>query len=191
MLWAIQRLQTGQPIKATDLAREFEVSVRTAYRDFDFIRVIGEARRYQPLVWDFVLALRTRIGIEDPIAGSETVPLFERFFAGGTNSVRGYERWHVGPFVAGDPIGGLSLVEMSIELRHPITETIGAAVFLDAGQVSVKEFDLPFDDLDYGTGFGVSYKTPIGPLRVDLGFPLERPPGDAGWQIHLSLGQAF
>jgi outer membrane protein assembly complex protein YaeT len=159
--------------------------------DFDFIRLIGEVRRYQPLVWNFGLALRTRIGVEDPIAGSDTVPLFERFFAGGTNSVRGYERWHVGPMVGGDPIGGLSLIEMSIELRHPITETIGAAVFLDAGQVSVKKFDLPFDDLDYGTGFGVSYKTPIGPLRVDLGFPLERPPGDAGWQIHLSLGQAF
>ena len=105
--------------------------------------------------------------------------------------MRGYERWHVGPMVGGDPIGGLSLIEMSIELRHPITETIGAAVFLDAGQVSVKKFDLPYDDLDYGTGFGVSYKTPIGPLRVDLGFPLERPPGDPGWQIHLSLGQAF
>ena len=82
-------------------------------------------------------------------------------------------------------------VETSIELRHPITETIGGAVFVDAGQVSRRAFDLPIDDLDVGVGFGVSYKTPVGPLRVDLGFPLERPRGDAGWQIHLSLGQSF
>jgi outer membrane translocation and assembly module TamA len=150
-----------------------------------------EGRRYQPLPGAFVLALRTRIGLADPLDDDEDIPLFERFYAGGTNSVRGYERRHVGPRVGGDPIGGRSLAEVSIELRHPITETIGGAVFVDAGQVSRRSFDLPFDDLDLGVGFGVSYKTPIGPLRVDLGFPLDRPRGDAGWQVHLSLGQAF
>jgi outer membrane protein insertion porin family/translocation and assembly module TamA len=159
--------------------------------EVDFFRLIVEGRRYQPLFWRIVLALRTRIGLADPLEDDENIPLFERFYAGGTNSVRGYERRHVGPFLGGDPIGGRSLAEVSVELRRPITETIGGSVFVDAGQVSRRSFDLPFDDLDVGVGFGASYKTPVGPLRVDLGFPLDRPRGDAGWQIHLSLGQAF
>jgi outer membrane translocation and assembly module TamA len=159
--------------------------------DFTFVRLLVEARRYQPLPADFTLALRTRVGFADPYAGTKDVPLFERFYAGGIDSVRGYERRHVGPMVEGDPIGGLSLVEGSIELRHPITDTISGAVFFDAGQVSRERFHLPVDELRYGAGVGAGYKTPVGPLRVDLGFPFDAPHGDASWQIHVSIGQAF
>jgi outer membrane translocation and assembly module TamA len=105
--------------------------------------------------------------------------------------VRGYERRHVGPFDAGDPIGGRSLIEGSLELRHPITETFGGAVFLDAGQVSLPSFTFPVGHLDYGAGFGVRYRSPIGPLRVYLGFPTNPPPGDPHWKVDLSIGQAF
>jgi outer membrane protein assembly complex protein YaeT len=159
--------------------------------DFAFVRMVVEGRRYQPLPWRFTLALRTRIGLIEPYGGTDDIPLFERFYAGGIDSVRGYERRHVGPMVQGDPIGGLSLLEGSIELRHPITENISGAVFFDAGQVSANRFDLPVDDLRYGAGFGVGYKTPVGPLRLDLGFPFDAPRGDASWQIHVSIGQAF
>jgi outer membrane protein assembly complex protein YaeT len=159
--------------------------------DVGFVRMVAEGRRYQPLPGDFTLALRTRIGFADPYGSTDDIPLFERFYAGGIDSVRGYERRHVGPMVEGDPIGGLSLIEGSIELRHPITETISGVVFFDAGQVSLDRFDPPVDDLRYGAGFGVGYKTPVGPLRVDLGFPFDAPHGDASWQIHVSIGQAF
>src|SRR5581483_9623793 len=116
---------------------------------------------------------------------------FERFYAGGINSVRGYERWRVGPLVDDDPIGGRSVVEWSLELRHPITEQLGGALFLDAGQVSRSSFDIPFGSLRYGTGFGVRYKSPVGPLRVDLGFPVQPPDDDPRWQVHVSVGAAF
>jgi outer membrane protein assembly complex protein YaeT len=159
--------------------------------DFTFVRLLVDARRYQPLPGDFTLALRTRVGFADPYGGTKDVPLFERFYAGGIDSVRGYERRHVGPMVEGDPIGGLSLVEGSIELRHPITEAISGAVFFDAGQVTRQRFHLPIDELRYGAGVGAAYKTPVGPLRVDLGFPFDAPHGDASWQIHVSIGQTF
>jgi len=158
---------------------------------FSFVRLQGEGRRYQPLVADLAAAFRLRLGAEEPFGGSRDVPLFERLYAGGIGSVRGYERRHVGPLIEDDPIGGRSLVEGSAELRHPVTERLGAAVFADAGQVSLRSFDFPFDDLRYGFGFGVRYKSPVGPLRVDLGFPLEPPRGDARWQVHLSVGQTF
>ena len=64
-------------------------------------------------------------------------------------------------------------------------------MFLDAGQVSAKTLDFPLGDLRYGAGFGVRYKSPIGPLRVDLGFPTNPPAGDPFWQVHVSIGQAF
>ena len=162
--------------------------------DFSFLRFIAEGRRFQRLPRRFVLALRARAGTADPIAGSREVPLFERFYAGGINSVRGYDRRRVGPddaFIHDDPIGGRSLVESSVELLHPITEKIGAAVFLDAGQISLSSYDLPVGDLRYGAGVGARYKSPVGPLRLDLGFPLEPRSGDARWQVHVSLGQAF
>ena len=158
--------------------------------DFGFLRLIGESRAYVPLVRRLTAAARLRLGTE-VLTGDTQVPLYERFYAGGINSVRGYGRWRVGPLVANEPIGGRSLVETSFELRHPITETIGAAVFVDAGQLGKHSFTFPFTDLQYGVGFGVRYKSPVGPIRVDLGFPLERPPGDQSWQVYLSLGQTF
>ncbi len=158
---------------------------------FSFVRGVIEGRRYQPLPERFGLAVRARLGAADPTDGSRDIPLFERFYAGGINSVRGYERRHVGPFVGGDPIGGRSLVETGIELRRPLSEKIGWAVFLDAGQVSRRTLDFPLGDLRYGAGFGVRYKSPVGPLRLDLGFPTDPPPGDARWQVHVSIGQAF
>ena len=159
--------------------------------DFSFVRGVIEGRRFQPLPELFGLAMRARLGTAEPFGGTRDIPLFERFYAGGINSVRGYERRHVGPFEGGDPIGGRSLVEGSVELRRPITEKFGWAVFLDAGQVSAKTLDFPLGDLRYGAGFGVRYKSPIGPLRVDLGFPTNPPDGDPFWQVHVSIGQAF
>jgi outer membrane protein assembly complex protein YaeT len=159
--------------------------------DFSFVRVQGEGRRYQPLVADLSAAVRCHLAAEQPTGSSRDVPLFERLYAGGIGSVRGYERRHVGLLIDNDPVGGRSLIEASAELRHPITEKLGAATFVDAGQVSLASFDFPVGDLRYGVGVGLRYRSPVGPLRVDLGFPLERPRGDASWQIHLSIGQAF
>jgi outer membrane protein assembly complex protein YaeT len=161
---------------------------------FGFLRFIVEGRRYQRLPAGFLAALRARVGAADPIGGSGEIPLFERFYAGGINSVRGYGRRRVGPdrsFVHDEPVGGRTLVEGSAEVVHPITEKIGAAVFFDAGQISLKSYDFPVGDLQYGTGVGARYKSPVGPLRLDLGFPLEPRRGDARWQIHVSLGQSF
>jgi len=158
---------------------------------FSFVRLQGEGRRYQPLFADLGAAFRLRLGTEALTGGSRDVPLFERLYAGGIGSVRGYERRHVGPLIDDDPIGGRSLLEGSAELRHPVTERLGAAVFADAGQVSLASFDFPLDDLRYGFGFGLRYKSPVGPLRVDLGFPLEPPRGDARWQLHLRVGYVF
>lgn len=159
---------------------------------FDFFKLQGEAKKYFPLTDKFTLATRLKIGFSKPFGSSDDVPLFERFYAGGATSVRGYARDRLGPKSASDdPIGGLSLVEGSVELRRQFTDEIGGALFLDFGQVSVHSFDPPVNNLKFGAGVGVRYKTPIAPLRVDLGFPFSPPKNDRSWQIYFSIGQTF
>jgi outer membrane protein assembly complex protein YaeT len=161
--------------------------------DFDFLKLQGEAKRYDPLVFKMILASRIRLGFAEPFGGRRAeVPLFERFYAGGSNSVRGYGRHRLGPLSeADDPVGGRSLVEGSVELRRELFENVGGALFLDFGQISLRSFDPPIDNLKFAAGFGVSYTTPVGPLRFDIGFPFSPPKGDPSWQIHFSIGQTF
>jgi outer membrane protein insertion porin family/translocation and assembly module TamA len=159
--------------------------------DFDFYKLQGEAKGYYPLAAKTVLASKLKLGFAEPFDGGKEVPLFERFYAGGSASVRGYERHRLGPLAGDDPLGGRSLIEGSVELRQQFTKELGGALFIDFGQVSVRSFKLPVDDLRFSGGFGVRYSTPIGPLRLDIGFPFRPPRGDPSWQIHFSVGQSF
>ena len=159
---------------------------------FDFYKLQGEAKGYYPLAEKTVLAAKLKLGFAEPFSGAKEVPIFERFYAGGSNSVRGYGRSRLGPLSSGDdPVGGRSLIEGSFELRQQFTEHLGGALFLDFGQVSLHSFDLPVDDLRFAAGFGVRYATPVGPVRLDIGFPFRPPNGDRSWQIHFSIGQSF
>ena len=159
---------------------------------FKFFKITGEAKKYIDIGWSTVFASRLKLGLADAIGSDKNFPLFERFFAGGEKSVRGYGRRRLGPLTASDdPLGGLSLVEGSLELRRPIWKELTGAVFLDFGQVSRKAYDLPIGDLQFSSGFGVSYSTPVGPLRFDVGFPFKPPRGDKPWQIHFSIGAYF
>jgi outer membrane protein assembly complex protein YaeT len=159
--------------------------------DVGFVRLLGTLRLFVPLPWRFGVATRGRIGTMEPLAGTDEIPLWERFYAGGIDSVRGYARRRVGPLAGDEPLGGRSLLDGSFELRRPVTKALVLAAFLDGGQVSLDSFDIPFDDWQFGTGFGVHYVTPIGPIRFDVGFPLDRRGDDEAWQLHVSVGQAF
>lgn len=159
--------------------------------DVSFLRVVGEGRGYVPLGLGLVGAGRVRIGTEEPLGDTRVVPLWERFYAGGIDSVRGYARRRVGPLARDEPLGGQSLLESSVELRRQVTERFGLAVFADGGQVALDSATYGIDRMQWGTGFGVRLHTPVGPVRGDLGFPLDRRGDDAAWQVYLSVGQTF
>lgn len=158
-----------------------------------FLKSQGAIHRYQRLTRDraWVFAARATGG---SILGESTarVPADERFYAGGGGSVRGYAYQSLGPLRDGEPVGGRSLLEVSGEIRGQFSEMFGAALFLDGGtayEAPVPDFDEAFR---WGAGFGVRYFTPVGPLRADLAFPLDRRPGiDKPFQFYLSLGQSF
>ncbi len=159
---------------------------------YSFYKVTAEAKKYLEVGWQTVFASRLKLGLADAIGSEKNFPLFERFYSGGDKSVRGYGRRRLGPLSASnDPLGGLSLIEGSLELRRPIWKELNGALFVDFGQVSTRHFDIPVDDLQFSSGFGVSYSTPVGPLRLDIGFPFKPPRGDKPWQIHFSIGAYF
>ena len=140
----------------------------------------------------YILALRGNLG---SIAGAsrDDIPADERFYAGGGGSIRGYGYQLAGPLNDdNDPVGGRSLIEFSGELRYRMTDTIGLVYFIDGGTVADSALPSLEERLFIGTGPGLRYSTPIGPLRLDLGVPLDRRPAvDDIVQIYVSIGQAF
>jgi outer membrane protein assembly complex protein YaeT len=159
---------------------------------YRFYKITAEAKKYYEIGWSTVLAGRLKLGLADAIGSDDRYPIFERFFAGGEKSVRGYGRRRLGPLSdSDDPLGGLSLLEGSVELRRPIWQELGGALFLDFGQVATRPFDARVTNLDFSTGFGLSYNTPVGPVRLDIGFPFQPPRGDRAWQVHFSIGAFF
>jgi translocation and assembly module TamA len=138
-----------------------------------------------------VLAGRTAVGALVG-ASRQDVPANLRYYAGGGGSVRGFGYQLAGKLTDNDkPIGGRSLLELSGEVRLRITDSIGAVAFVDAGTVyssNVPDFS---ETMRVGAGPGLRYFSPIGPIRLDVGFPLNPRNSDDTWQLYVSIGQAF
>lgn len=138
-----------------------------------------------------ILAARGRVA---SLLGAdvEDIPASRRLYAGGGGSVRGYAYQSVGPLDARHkPTGGRSLIETSFEARVRITDTIGIVPFVDGGSVSEDNLSAG-ESFQWAAGLGFRYYTPIGPLRFDVAFPLNKRPGiDDSFAIYVSLGQAF
>ena len=159
---------------------------------FDFVKASVEGRLYLPLPVRMTLATRVKIGFVQPYGDSEVAPFNVRFFAGGPGSIRGFALNRVGPLDANhEPIGGHSLIEGGAELRFPLLGKLGGVLFADFGQVFEPSLDYHFDDLRYAVGPGIRYNTPIGPIRFDLGFIVDRRADEPFGRVELSIVQAF
>lgn len=157
---------------------------------YHFWRTVAELRRYEGLGWDVVLAWKVKGGLIASSDPDEIVPTEERFYAGGSQSVRGWSRAALGPSDAdGTPIGGKSLLEGSVELRVPVWRWISLALFADGGNVWLDSRGHQPADLRYAAGSGLRIETPIGPVRLDVARPVGEDLRD--YQIFLSVGQAF
>jgi outer membrane protein insertion porin family len=144
--------------------------------DKSFVKGTATAAVYHAFFEKFVLELKVRGGVVNAYGNSDSVPIYERFFAGGANTIRGYKERAVGPRDPGsnDPVGGEALGIGNAELTFPIYEKlIKGAIFYDFGNVHAKAQDFfTWGDIKSGAGLGVRVKTPIGPVKLDYGYPL-------------------
>jgi translocation and assembly module TamA len=137
-----------------------------------------------------VLALRGLIGSAQGATAFD-LPPDQRFYGGGSATVRGFKYQSVGPLFADDePEGGAAIDAIGAEFRQRVWGQIGGVVFADAAQVS--SGNAPFQGvLREGVGVGVRYYTPIGPIRVDVAVPVNKPPNGDSFELYLGIGQAF
>lgn len=178
------------PTRGFRLGGRFSPEVSLSGATFGYARVQVDASGYYPVNDNVVIAGRVRAGT---IAGAprDAIAPSRRFYAGGGASVRGYGFQRIGPRDANnDPIGGRSLTEFSLEARVKAFGNFGVVPFLDGGNIYTDP--LPrLSGFRYGAGLGVRYYSNFGPIRVDVGTPLNPQEGDPRIAVYVSLGQAF
>lgn len=181
------------PSKGHNSNVQFSPSLNTWAGNSSFTKEYASTTHYFAFksLQSLVFASRAALGlIQSPTV--DNLPPNERFYAGGSGSVRGYGYQSLGQTEDGTPTGGRSLVEVSGELRYKITPTIGLVSFIDGGN----SFDAMLPNLRegiyFGGGVGIRYYTEIAPIRFDVAMPLNAPAGTKNSvQFYISLGQAF
>jgi len=163
--------------------------------DKDFIKGFLTGKFYYSPVDKIVIELKGRAGIADSYGDTDDVPIYERYYAGGANTIRGYKERKVGPrdSDSNDPIGGEATLIGNIELNFPMYEKIiKGAVFYDVGNVWRNSEDFAGGDYKQGVGAGIRLKTPIGPLKLDWGYPLSDNEGDEKeGRFYFSVSHGF
>jgi outer membrane protein insertion porin family len=206
-----------EPTRGWFVSAEGSVAARALGGQVGFMKTYLQAFgfRQAPRTERVVFATRAAIGLADgferfvdptdadgnPIPGPpvsiEDLPQSERFFAGGDSTIRGFALDTVGTPETispnGYPTGGNAVLLLNGELRFPVWKDFGGVLFVDGGNVFRRVTDFDFTELRGSVGFGLRYRSPVGPIRVDLGFKLDREltPGTQRTALHFSLGQAF
>ncbi|MHB8173718.1 MAG: outer membrane protein assembly factor BamA [Nitrospirota bacterium] len=180
----------------------------------NMLKATAQTSWYYPLYNGIIGGFSARGGIESSLGGALKIPISERFFIGGASSLRGYSYESVAPLNRfGNPVGGDSMAIFNVEVRFPLPYNFGLVTFLDAGNAWLLNKNIlaggapgrtdlitrtgtgleqsGTNGLRYGAGLGIRYETPVGPLRLDYGFKLNRRPGESAGELHFTLGQAF
>jgi len=151
-----------------------------------------EGSQYFRLKWDTILLINGEIATVDNWGNGSGVPIFERLYLGGANNLRGFPYREVGPQdVTGEPIGGLSMARATVEWTFPIIEKARGAIFYDTGFVNSDAWSFGFKHIASDVGVGIRLNLPIGPLRLDYGYPLQRDGYNGGGHFNFSVGYQF
>ncbi|MDD5109248.1 MAG: outer membrane protein assembly factor BamA [Candidatus Omnitrophica bacterium] len=193
--------------KGNFLTASFDFAGGALSGDKNYTKFFTRASHYFPMPRGAVLEIRGRLGLADPYGSTEKIPIYERFFAGGAYTIRGYEERKVGPVdpLSKDPLGGASMAVGNIEYTYPLFSFLKVAAFYDVGNVWEKAGDIFSNKnangvansggLKSGIGLGLRIKTPIGPIMLDYGIPMDKESGESskksGGRFHFSASHGF
>ncbi len=192
------------PTNGARLSMEYDFANRYLGGQFNYHRFAPDLRGYYRPHRRLQLASRAQVGFERPYGEAAAVPIDQQFYLGGANSVRGWPLRRLAPRVSlcpdapqtcrSTPVGGLSMVNGSVEARINLYGPLWMALFADAGDVQSKQFTIRPQDWLYTTGGGFRFKSDIGVFRLDVGGQLNtdpRFPEPRRWAIHFGIGEAF
>ena len=160
----------------------------------DFYRGNATVQKYVT-VWKkkgLIFAQKADLGMADAFGGKD-LPIFERYFAGGVGSLRGYEYHDIGPKEDGESVGGNARLIFNSELRYPLLDqmNVTAVGFFDAGNVYDQIYNIDPFDLRAAVGPGIRFFTPIGPMGFEYGFKIAPKPGESAGEFHFRVGTGF
>ncbi|MFQ5730015.1 MAG: outer membrane protein assembly factor BamA, partial [Waddliaceae bacterium] len=161
--------------------------------DNAYYKIVADSSRFFPLWWDHVFSAHGRFGFAEGIDG-KNLPVGERFFVGGINTVRGFKFGKAGPVTPlGEIVGGNKELFFNFEYLIPIVAEaqIKMVLFYDYGAAFNDEEALARSGMRKAAGFGIRWISPVGPLRLEQGFNLERKPGEASKTLEFSIGSLF
>jgi outer membrane protein insertion porin family len=185
---------TRDSLISTNSGSYLRASSELAGGDLQYYRLGYQHQWYRPLTRATTLHLGGEIGYAGGYAGYP-LPFFKNFFAGGPGSVRGYRSFSLGPQdIAGNAVGGDRKLQLQAEILFPMPgaehdRSVRLAAFVDSGQVYASKIE--FDELRYSAGFALFWSSPMGPLRLSLGKPLNAQSGDRVQQLQFTFGTGF
>src|SRR6266516_4268381 len=150
-----------------------------------------EGSQYFHLPKDLILLINGEIATVNQWGNGTEVPIFERLFLGGSNNLRGFPFREVGPQQNGEPIGGQSMARATVEWTFPIIEKARGAVFYDTGFDNTSAWSFGFNHMASDIGVGLRLDLPIGPLRLDYGYPIQRDGYNGGGHFNFNVGYQF
>src|SRR5438477_306342 len=151
-----------------------------------------EGSQYFHLPWDTILLINGEVATVSQWGNGNNVPIFERLYLGGSNNLRGFPFREVGPQDEnGEPLGGKTMWRTTIEWTFPIIEKARGAVFYDTGFVNSDQWSFGFNHIASDIGVGLRLDLPIGPLRLDYGYPIQRDGYNGGGRFNFNVGYQF
>jgi len=193
-LFRVTRDSLLLPTRGNYLELGFRFFAKPLLSEADFIK----AQLTESQMWTFrngtAFVTVFRIGFAPPLGSTEEVPISERFFAGGDSTNRGFGRDELGPKTdSGVPLGGEGLLLFNEEFRFPIWRRmrLKGTAFYDAGNVYFSLSDFDPTNLRHTLGGGLRLETPIGPIRAEYGWKLDREEGESSGQFHFAIGAVY
>lgn len=182
------------PTKGTLVSLNGELIGGPLGGDQSYYILQGGFTQYFNFFQKHVIEFRLRLGASQAFGKSSDVPVFDRFFAGGLGTVRGYNYRRVGPLENGNSVGGQTLGIVNLEYTFPVPKLdfVRGALFIDAGQAALDPYSLDFNKFAVSIGPGVKIKTPLGPVALYYGFPIaNKDTEDRNGKFEFSLGTGF